>query len=163
DAKVDDALADAQLDAAVLRETPLRDVQVREDLEARDQRGLHIRRWPHDLLQYTIDPVTDADLLLVALEVDVRRAAGDCVIEDAVDELDDRSVLDLGLERPDAQLLLFLLRDQLDVALLVELLEEVLHPLLDHVVLPLYHLPQGELPRDHWFDLEAGDELQVVD
>jgi hypothetical protein len=103
-----------QLDAAVLGEAPLGDVEVREDLEAGDQRRLHLGRRPHDLLEHAVDAVADADVLLVALEVDVGGAAGDGVVEDAVDQLDDRRLVDLRLERADADLLFLL--EHLDIA-----------------------------------------------
>src|SRR5690606_26060441 len=99
---------------------------------------------------------------LVALEVDVRGSARDGIVQDPVDQLDDGRLLDLHLEGTLADVLLFLL-DQLDLAVDVELLEEVLHPLVGEIVLALDHLAESELARDDRLDIEAGDELEVVD
>jgi hypothetical protein len=64
-----------QLDAAVLRHAPLGDVQLRQDLDARCQRRLHLHGRLHDLAQHAVDAVADPDLLLERLDVDVGRAA----------------------------------------------------------------------------------------
>ena len=76
-------LPDLQLDAAVLRHAALGDVELRHDLEARDERRLQLHRRLHDFLQRAVDAVAHAELVLEALEVDVRRAALDGVREDA--------------------------------------------------------------------------------
>ena len=97
-------LAHLQLDAPVLRHAALGDVQLRHDLEARDQRRLELHRRLHHFLQRAVDAVADADLVLEALEVDVRRAALHRVGEDGVDQLDDRRVFHLRRERRRARL-----------------------------------------------------------
>ena len=114
-AEVDDLVAHLQLDAAVLRHASLGDVELRHDLEARDERRLELHRRLHHFLQRAVDAVANADLVLEALEVNVRRAALHGVGENGVDQLDDRRVLHLRLERR-LRDLLFGLLDDLDVA-----------------------------------------------
>ena len=88
-----------ELDATVLRDPALGDVEVREDLDARRERRLHLHRRLHDLLQRAVDPVAHPDFLLVRLDVDIGHALLDGVREQAVDELHDRRGIDLGGER----------------------------------------------------------------
>ena len=93
-------LADLELDAAVLRHASLGDVQLRHDLEARDERRLELHRRLHHFLQRAVDAIANADLVLEALEVNVRRAALHGVGENRVDQLDDRRVFHLRLRAP---------------------------------------------------------------
>jgi hypothetical protein len=159
--RVDDAAPHPQLDAAVLRHPPLGDVQVREDLEARDERRLHLDRRAHDLHEHAVDAVADADVLFVALEVDVRGAAVHRVGQDAVDQLDHRRLFHRRRERADGHLL-FPVVDDLDV-LLLDLPEQVVDALVGPaLVLLLDDLAQREVARDHRLYVQAGDELQVV-
>jgi hypothetical protein len=65
----------AQLDAAVLRQAALGDVEVGHDLDARGDRVLQLERRLHHLVEHAVDAVADAELLLVGLDVDVARAA----------------------------------------------------------------------------------------
>ena len=87
-------VADFQLDAAVLRNAALGDVEARHDLEAGDQRRPHLDGRLHDLLERAVDAVADAQLLLEALEVNVRRAFLERIGHDGVDKLDDRRFVD---------------------------------------------------------------------
>ena len=157
-------LAHLQLDAAVLRHAALGDVQLRHDLEARDERRLELHRRLHDLLQRAVDAVAHADVVLEALEVDVRRAALHRIREDGVDELDDRRILHLRGERRGGDVLLLLL-DDLDVAFhVVDDGQEVgdlrvggaLVQLLDRAL-------ERELAADDREDVVARDELQVLE
>ena len=87
--------ADLELDAAVLRDAAFGDVEVREDLDAADDRGLepvHLRRHG-GFLQHAVDPVADRDLVLVGFDVDVRGPLADRLDDDLVDELDDARLL----------------------------------------------------------------------
>ena len=61
--------------------------------------ALSFERRLHDFLQRAVDAVAHAELVLEALEVNVRRAALHGVGEDGVDQLDDRRVVDCGRER----------------------------------------------------------------
>ena len=64
---------DLQLDAAVLGQAALGDVELRHDLDARGDRVLELHRRLHDLVEHAVDAVADAERLLVGLDVDVRR------------------------------------------------------------------------------------------
>ncbi len=71
DAQVDLAAADGELDAAVLREAPLGDVEVGHDLDARGD-GEREVLWRGDhLVEHAVDAVADLELVLERLEVDV--------------------------------------------------------------------------------------------
>jgi hypothetical protein len=98
DAQVDHLAVDLGGDAAVLRDPPLGDVEVGEDLDPRRDRGDHGRRDDRRLLQHAVDAVADPHLLLLRLEVDVGGAALDGLGDHPLDELDDRRVLTRGAE-----------------------------------------------------------------
>ena len=95
DADVHLRVVDPDLDAAVLRQPLLGDVQVAENLDARHDgrlEALDLRRHRH-VLQHAVNAVADAELVLERLEVDVRGPQLDRVPQDLVDEADDRGVL----------------------------------------------------------------------
>ena len=95
DADIEDVLAVAEVDAAVLREAAFGDVEARHDLQARDDRVLEagqvVRERDRD--QDTVDAVADAEIIFLRLEVDVRRAFGDGLREDFGDEAHHGGVL----------------------------------------------------------------------
>ena len=98
DADVDVLAAEADADAAVHREALLGDVEVGHDLDAGDDRALEavqLRRHVH-LVQHAVDAVADAQLRLLRLDVDVRRALAIGLGDDPVHELDDGGLLALG-------------------------------------------------------------------
>ena len=66
--------AELELDAAVLRQAPLGDVERRHDLDARGDGVLELERRLHDLFEHAVDAVADAEHLLEGLEVDVAGA-----------------------------------------------------------------------------------------
>jgi hypothetical protein len=165
-AVVDDLLPVLQLDASVLRHATLGDVQLRHDLEARDQRGLELHRRLHDFHQRAVDAVAHADVVLEALEVDVRRAALDRIREDGVDQLDDGRVLHLRLERGGGDFLVGVLED-LDVAFLIHVLDHV-HQVGDLTVHRRFvDLVDGALDRelspDDGEDVVPRDELEILE
>jgi hypothetical protein len=73
------ALAELQLDAAVLREPALGDVELAHDLDAARDGVLQLERRLHLLDEHAVDAVADAELLLVGLDVDVAGALLDRV------------------------------------------------------------------------------------
>ena len=77
------------LDAAVLRQALLRDVELGHDLDARDERVLQLHGQRHHVVEDAVDAEADAELLLVGLDVDVGGAALQRVDEQHVRELDD--------------------------------------------------------------------------
>ena len=94
----------AELEAAVLRHALLGDVELRHDLDARDDRAvvpLVDRR--HRRLQHAVDPVLDVDRVVLRLDVDVARAALDGGVDRRVDEADDRARI--GRELVDGELI----------------------------------------------------------
>ena len=116
-------------------------------------------------VQRAVDAVADADVVLEALEVDVRRAALHRVREDGVDQLHDRRIFHLRRERRGGDVL-FLLLDDFDVVAthVVDDGHEVgdlrvhgaLVELLDGAL-------ERELSPDDREDVVARDELEVVE
>ena len=86
------AAPELHLDATVLGQTPLRDVEVAHDLEAADDRVLQLDGRLHDLVEHAVDAVADPHGLLVGLDVDVGGILPDGVEQDEVHKLDDRRV-----------------------------------------------------------------------
>ena len=80
----------AELDAAVLRQAALGDVELRHDLDARDDRGLQPARRRLDVVQHAVDAVADLELVLERLDVDVGRALLDGAVDEHVHQPDDR-------------------------------------------------------------------------
>ena len=113
-------------------------------------------------MERPVDAVADPDLLLVRLDVDVGDALEDRVGEQSVDELHDRSGVDLGLEGSYRDVVLRIL-DDLHV-LGPELLEEIRHSeAVAATVVIVQVFSERVLADDDRFDLKAGNELQVVD
>ena len=81
---------------AVLGEAPLRDVEVRHDLDARQDGRLHLLGRVHHVVEHAVDPVAHAEDLLVRLQVDVRGALPDGVGDDQVHEPDRRGLFGLA-------------------------------------------------------------------
>ena len=115
---VDAVVLEADLDAAVLRQPLLGDVELRHDLDARGDRIAELHRRLHDVVENAVDAVADAQLLLVRLDVDVAGALLDRRHQDDVHQLDDRRFLALLGERLGADLLELL--EDLDVVGVVE-------------------------------------------
>jgi hypothetical protein len=158
DAEVDDPVPHLELEPAVLRHAPLGDVELRENLDTRRERGFHLERRAHDLEQRTVHPVAHSDFVLERLDVDVAGAPLHRVDQETVDQLDDRRVFDLRL----GDRLLFLLLDDLDVfAGGLHVLEERLQLLLAVGVVLLDQRAEGVFAREHREQVEPGDELEV--
>ena len=114
-------------------------------------------------VQRAVDAVADAHLVLEALEVDVRRALLHGVGQDAVDQLHHRRVVDRRGEDGGVDLL-FLLLDDLDVAVLLHVLEEVRERIVARLAVVLVDgVAERVLPGDDREDVVARDELEVVD
>ena len=121
---------DAQLEAAVLRDALLGDVELRHDLDARNDRAVvPLVDRVHRLVEDAVDAVLDDDDVLLRLDVDVRGAALDRVEDDRVDELDDRrGVLRDPVDR-EGLLALLVLGDELHPEVLGRLVEDALRGL----------------------------------
>ena len=92
DAEVDRLARHAQLEAAVLRHALLGDVELRHDLDARDDRAVKaLVDRPHRRLQHAVDAVLHVHRVVLRLDVDVARAALDRGVDRRVDQPDDRA------------------------------------------------------------------------
>ena len=88
-------LRDPHLDAAVLRDAPLGDVEPGHDLQASGELAGEDDRRCCDFLQDAVEAEADAVGALVRLEVDVRGAAPDRIQHHLVHEADDGRVVDI--------------------------------------------------------------------
>ena len=80
----------AQHDAAVLRQTPFRDVELGHDLDARDHRCGQVRRRRFDFLEHAVHAQSHLQPILERLDVDVGRARFDRALDDQIHQPDDR-------------------------------------------------------------------------
>ena len=150
--------AHLELDAAVLRDAALGDVEVGEDLDAADDRGLepvHLGRHG-GLLQDAVDPVADRDLVLVRFDVDVRGPLVDRLDDDLVDQLDDARLLG-HLEQVLAAL------DRGSAAGQVVGPDHLVQGVAAEAEVGLDQLLDVVPRREHRLDVETGAEPQVVE
>ena len=157
DADVHLGVVDADLDAAVLRQALLGDVQVAENLDARNDgrlKALDLRRHRH-VLQHAVNAVADAEFVLERFEVNVRGAQLDGVAQHLVDEADDRGVFRRAVE---VGVLVAVLVHDLERRLLVQRVdgvradaEALLHLALD-----------GFAGREHGLEAQARHRLERV-
>ena len=97
-AEVDLVAAHRQLDAAVLRQPALGDVEPRHDLDARDDRGLQPRRRRLDLVQHAVIAVAHPQPVGERLEMDVGGMGFDRARDHLVDQADHRRLAGEVLE-----------------------------------------------------------------
>src|SRR6185437_2092060 len=163
-AEVDGAiLRQLHLDAPILRDAALGDVQSRHDFQAGGQLSGQGHRGMRDLFQDAVHAQPDAKNFLVGLEVNIRGAAANGVQHHLVDEPDDGRVFDIvatgalviellfaadGFEGVQIHALLF----REGGYLVVDLLDGLVDGLLQLVVLD-----------DDGLDAEARLELDFVD
>ena len=134
DAQIDGAPADRKVDAAVLRQTRLGNVQAAHDLHAADERGREVQRRRLQLVEHAVHAIANLELVLERLQVDVGRAVADGLVEDVVEQLAHGrrvrhllGVLEVGhAGGPDALSRLLAARD----AVLLDLLQDRGHHLL---------------------------------
>ena len=104
DAEVDRLARQPQLEAAVLRHALLGDVELRHDLDARDDRAVEaLVDRPHRRLQHAVDAVLHVHRVVLRLDVDVAGAALDRGVDRRVHQPDDRARV--GRQLLDRQLL----------------------------------------------------------
>ena len=97
--QVERLAADPHADPAVLRDALLGDVQVGHDLQAADQPALDVLRRVHDLVQHAVHAEPDADVASRSARCGRRRLGPPTAwVMIAVDELDDRRVLERRLD-----------------------------------------------------------------
>ena len=125
DAEVDRLARQPQLEAAVLRDALLGDVELRHDLDARDDRAVEaLVDRPHRRLQHAVDAVLHVHRVVLRLDVDVARAPLDRRVDRRVDEPDDRARV--GRQLVDRELLVarLVLAQDLELEALGRLLED---------------------------------------
>src|SRR5262249_39691486 len=129
--------AHAELEAPVLRDASLGDVQLRHDLDAGDDRPMvTLVDRIHGLVQNAVDAVLDDDDILLSLDVHVRGAPLDGIEDDRIDQLDDgRGVLRDPVDR-EGFLALLVFGNQLHPELFGRLVQDALRglALLEDVV-----------------------------
>ena len=157
-AQVDLLALHAQPDAPVLRQPPLGDVEVREDLDARDHGGREPARRRLDLVQHAVDPVAHDQPVLERLDVDVGRARSERVGDQQRHEADHRR-----LRREVLQLLHVGVERDLVAAHLDVVADDLAHRALAAPVEPLER--RVELPghRDHRAHAPPGHHRESVD
>jgi hypothetical protein len=87
------AATERDLDAAVLRDAALGDVQGSQHLDARDDRQRERLGRRRHFVEGTVNPVANLELVLERLEVDVARLVADGLPHDQIDEADDGRLL----------------------------------------------------------------------
>ena len=159
DAEVDGLARHAQLEAAVLRHALFGDVELRHDLDARDDRAVKaLRNRPHRRLQHAVDAVLHVHRVVLRLDVNVAGAPLDGREDRRVDQPDDRT--DVAREPLDGEIVfadLFVF-EQLDLELFGRLVEHALRA---------FALLQDRLDRraraDHDAHMRAEQHRQLVD
>ncbi len=103
DPHVDRPAAHAQRDPAILRQTLFGDIELRHDLDPRDQCAVQRLLRPHDIAQRAVDAKAHHRRILERLDVNIRSLFARRLREQRVDHADDRRVvfrfeqiLDLG-------------------------------------------------------------------
>ena len=94
DTQVDVLFLHAHVEAAVLRDAPLGDIESAHDLDTGDDGALQILRHVEDGAHQAVDTHTHDHLSLARLKVDIARAFGDGALDDGVDEADGGGVVD---------------------------------------------------------------------
>src|SRR5207302_4682710 len=80
----------ANRDASVLRYTPLGDVHLRHDFEARDERRLDVLRHRHRLMENTVHAIADSKPAAIRLDMDIGSAFLDRLLNNRIGHADDR-------------------------------------------------------------------------
>ena len=89
-AQIEFVALDPRLDAPVLRQPPLGDVEVRQQLDARTDRGAVLEPDRLAGMDHAVDPVAHMQPVFERFEVDVRRAQVGDAADDRVDQPDHR-------------------------------------------------------------------------
>ena len=91
DTEVDLATAQVEFEATVLRHPLLGDVEIRHDLDARDDRVVVAQLdWIHGRIEHAIDTVLDPHRILARLHMNIGGTALERVHQGRVDEANDR-------------------------------------------------------------------------
>src|SRR5580698_4579092 len=82
--------ADRNADAAVLWQTAFGDIQLRHDLDARDDGGPQPRRRCGAIPHHAVDTIADGKAVVERLDMNIRRPALDSPRDQHIDEADHR-------------------------------------------------------------------------
>src|SRR5690606_28292666 len=166
DAEVDRAvLGEPHLDAAVLRNAALGDIEPGHDLDACRNLARERDRRSRKFGQHAVLPQADPIELLVRLEMDVRRAALDRVEHHLVHEADARRIVDVGARDFAADLLGA--ADDVELLEIEVLVIELRHRRVDGLEraldahLELVLLDDDRLDAQRRLELDLVDRLQV--
>ena len=96
DAEIDRIPVDVHLDAAVLGQAALGDVELRQHLDARDDGHRQLLGRRREFIQHAIDAVAHPELVLERLHVDVAGLVPDRIHQVPVDQTHDRVVVGRG-------------------------------------------------------------------
>src|SRR5438477_5724265 len=90
-ANVDLLIVRVQIHAAILRQTSFGDVHMRHHFQSRNNRGVkHAQLWRHrHFVQNSVDAVTNADVVLERLDVNIGRTLGDRFADTLINEFND--------------------------------------------------------------------------
>ena len=160
DAQIDRAARDILLDAPVLRQAALGDVHVRHHLNARDDRQREVPRRRRHFVERAVHAVADFEFVLERLEMNVARPVLDRLVQDQIDEANDRRGVRFGFDIRDRR---FVAVECHQLASLAELLEDLLHA-GGLVAVMLFQAFLDLLARGkHHLDVAAQREAQIVD
>ncbi len=163
DAEVDRLPRQPQLEAAVLRHALLGDVELRHDLDARDDRAVEapIDR-AHRRLQHAVDAILHVHGVVARLDVDVARPPLNRGVDRRVHQPDDRARV--GGQLVDGELIVagVVLAEQLELEALGRLLEDARRALaLLEDRLDRRRRPDGHLDRRREQERQLVDHRQV--
>ena len=88
--KVDGFTRHRKRDTTVLRDTALRNIEVRKNLNTRNDRGSHLDVGGLHLVKSAVDAVTDLKVVFKRLDMNIRRAVDYALIKNEVYKADDR-------------------------------------------------------------------------
>jgi len=83
---------DHQIEAAVLRQAAFGNIHARHQLDPRHHRRRDAPIRHHLFVQHAVDAQTDAQHVFVRFDMDIRRTAGDCLFEQAVQQAHHRRI-----------------------------------------------------------------------
>src|ERR1041385_8758141 len=146
--KIDQFAPDLSLDTAILRNPMLRNRHVRLNLHPADDRSLESLGWRLDLMEHSVDPVTDTKSFCQWLEMNVRGPHLEGLDDERIHQFDQRRI---GFDRPTVIP---------DIALNLDML---LREFLDGVGQRGVHVPATPIRiilAQRAFDVRFGSDLQ---
>src|ERR1041385_1801134 len=147
--KIDQFAPDLSLDTAILRNPMLRNRHVRLNLEPADDRSLESLGWRLDLMEHSVDPVTDTKSFCQWLEMNVRGAHLEGLDDERIHQFDQRRI---GFDRPTV------------IPAIALNLDMLLREFLDRVGQRGVHVPSTPIRiilAQRAFDVRFGSDLQI--